>query len=154
MCYTFPNLPQAVSMRMYNELALEGVWRCSNALSPLTACVPSNGRATSAISHECLRASANAVIYKPQVAQQRSQRCRSKSRAIRKLDDSALWETVQALLQARWSPEQITWVVARGFPSAASHRVPHETIYSTVYLGSRGELRKDLIGCSVSAGRS
>ena len=72
---------------------------------------------------------------------------------MRKLDDPALWETVQALLRARWSPEQIAGILARGFPDAASYRVSHETIYSAVYLVPRGELRKELIGC-LRQGRS
>ena len=84
---------------------------------------------------------------------QRSQRCRTQPRVTRKLDDPALWETVQALLRARWSPEQIAGILARGFPDTASYSVSHETIYSAVYLVPRGELRKDLIGC-LRQGRS
>ena len=71
----------------------------------------------------------------------------------RKLDDPALWETVQALLRAQWSPEQIAGILKQGFPNAASYRVSHETIYSAVYLVPRGELRKELIGC-LRQGRS
>jgi IS30 family transposase len=81
------------------------------------------------------------------VAQKHSQVCRKKLRVPRKLDDVALWETVQTWLRARWSPEQIAGILARGFPDAASDRVSHETIYSAVYLVPRGELRKELIGC-------
>ena len=60
---------------------------------------------------------------------------------------------MQALLRARWSPEQIAGILARGFPDVASYRVSHETIYSAVYLVPRGELRKELIGC-LRQGRS
>jgi IS30 family transposase len=69
------------------------------------------------------------------------------------LDDAALWETVQALLRAQWSPEQIAGILAKAFPDAASYRVSHETIYSAVYLVPRGALRTELIAC-LRQGRS
>ena len=56
-------------------------------------------------------------------------------------------------MRARWSPEQIAGILARGFPDTASYRVSHETIYTAVYLVPRGELRKELIGC-LRQGRS
>ena len=143
-------------MRTYNELTLEERVEMQQRLESgesLRAIGRSLGRAASTISRECRRACAERSGYKAQAAQQRSQRCRTQPRVTRKLDDPALWETVQALLRARWSPEQIAGILARGFPDTASYRVSHETIYSAVYLVPRGELRKDLIGC-LRQGRS
>ena len=143
-------------MRTYNELTLEERVEMQQRLESgesLRAVGRSLGRAASTISRECRRACGERSGYKAQAAQQRSQRCRIQPRVTRKLDDPALWETVQALLRARWSPEQIAGILARGFPDTASYRVSHETIYSAVYLVPRGELRKDLIGC-LRQGRS
>ena len=143
-------------MRTYNELTLEERVEMQQRLETgdsLRVIGRSLGRAASTISRECRRASVDPASYKAQAAQQRSHRCRTKPRVMRKLDDPALWETVQALLRARWSPEQIAGILARGFPDAASYRVSHETIYSAVYLVPRGELRKELIGC-LRQGRS
>jgi len=42
----------------------------------------------------------------------------------------ALCGTVQALLCAQRSPEQIAGILAEAFPDAASYRVSHETIYT------------------------
>ena len=71
------------------------------------------GRSPSTISRECHRTSAERAGYKAQTAQQHSQVCRRKPRVTRKPDDAALWETVHALLRARWSPEQIAGILAR-----------------------------------------
>ena len=143
-------------MRTYNELRLEERVEMQQRLASgesLRAIGRSLGRAPSTISRECRRACVEGSGYTAQSAQQRSDRCRTQARVTRKLDDPALWETVQALLRARWSPEQIAGILARGFPDAASYRVSHETIYSAVYLVPRGELRKELIAC-LRQGRS
>ena len=136
-------------MRTYNELTLEERVEMQQRLESgdsLRAIGRSLGRSPSTISRECRRSSAERSSYKAQTAHQHSQVCRKKPRVTRKLDHAALWETVQALLRAHWSPEQIAGILVRGFPDAASYRVSHETIYSAVYLVPRGELRKELTG--------
>ncbi|WP_136260120.1 IS30 family transposase, partial [Rhodanobacter lindaniclasticus] len=143
-------------MRTYNELTLNERVEIQQRLASgdsLRAIGRSLGRAPSTISRECRRASASPDSYQAQAAQHHREQCRAKPRVPRKLGDPALWETVQALLRARWSPEQIAGILARGFPDTASYRVSHETIYTAVYLVPRGELRKELIGC-LRQGRS
>lgn len=143
-------------MRTYNELSLEERVEIQQRLESgesMRAISRSLGRAPSTITRECHRVASEGSDYKAQAAHKHSQVCRKKPRVTRKLDDAALWETVQALLRARWSPEQIAGILSRGFPDAASYRVSHETIYSAVYLVPRGELRKELIDC-LRQGRS
>jgi IS30 family transposase len=143
-------------MRTHNELILEErveIQRRREAGDSLRANGRSLGRATSTISRECHRASADPASYKAQVAHHRSLQCRSKPRVTRKLADPALWGTVQALLRPRWSFERIAGILTKAFPDAASYRVSQETIYTAVYLVPRGELRKELIGC-LRQGRS
>jgi IS30 family transposase len=143
-------------MRTYNELTLEERVEIQQRLASgetLRAIGRSMGRAASTISRECHRGDVERASYKAQSAHQHSRRCRAKPRVPRKLADAALWETVQELLRARWSPEQIAGILARAFPDTASYRVSHETIYSAVYLVPRGELRKELISC-LRQGRS
>jgi IS30 family transposase len=43
-----------------------------------------------------------------------------------------------------WSPRLIGRVLRQDHPSASMNRVGHETIYQTLYVQGRGELRKDL----------
>ena len=44
----------------------------------------------------------------------------------------------------QWSPEQIAGWLARQFPDQAEMQVSHETIYRSLYVQSRGALRKEL----------
>jgi IS30 family transposase len=51
---------------------------------------------------------------------------------------------VEAKLELRWSPQQISgWLVAE-FPDDPEMRVSHETIYVSLFVQSRGALRKEL----------
>jgi IS30 family transposase len=51
---------------------------------------------------------------------------------------------VEAKLELRWSPQQIaSWLVLE-FPDDAEMRVSHETIYLSLFVQSRGALRKEL----------
>ena len=48
-------------------------------------------------------------------------------------------------LQQHWSPEQIAGWLARTYPKDRNGQVSHETIYRTLYLQSRGALKKELL---------
>lgn len=48
-------------------------------------------------------------------------------------------------LRLEWSPEQIAGWLKRHFPGDESLHVSHETIYKTLYLQSRGALKKELV---------
>jgi IS30 family transposase len=47
-------------------------------------------------------------------------------------------------LQRRWSPQQIAARLERDYPHDQSMRVSHETLYRTLFVQSRGALRKEL----------
>lgn len=51
---------------------------------------------------------------------------------------------VIAGLQRWWSPEQVAARLEQDFPDDHSMRVSHETIYRTLFIQSRGALRKEL----------
>jgi IS30 family transposase len=53
-------------------------------------------------------------------------------------------EAVEAKLERRWSPQQIASWLALEFPNDAEMRVSHETIYLSLFVQSRGALRKEL----------
>lgn len=46
-----------------------------------------------------------------------------------------------------WSPQQIAARLVREYPDDPSMRVSHETIYKTLFVQSRGALRKELTAC-------
>jgi IS30 family transposase len=51
---------------------------------------------------------------------------------------------VEAKLEQRWSPEQIAGWLPMAFPGDAEMRVSHETIYLSLFVQTRGALRKEL----------
>ncbi len=54
---------------------------------------------------------------------------------------------VEALLHARWSPQQISARLRVDYPHDLEMRVSHETIYRALFVQSRGALRKELTAC-------
>ncbi len=59
----------------------------------------------------------------------------------------ALAERVQDDLERRYSPEQISGRLRRQFPDEPQMRVSPETIYQSLYVQSRGALRRELTKC-------
>jgi IS30 family transposase len=51
---------------------------------------------------------------------------------------------VEAKLELRWSPQQISGWLVEQFPDDPEMRVSHETIYVSLFVQSRGALRKEL----------
>jgi IS30 family transposase len=51
---------------------------------------------------------------------------------------------VDKLRSEQWSPRQISQALAMEFPDDASMRCCHETIYRSLYVQGRGELRREL----------
>jgi IS30 family transposase len=82
--------------------------------------------------------------YGPHAADRaaRARRARPKPRKL--ATDSVLWAHVLDRLRVRWSPRQIAKTPADVFPDQPQRRVSHETVYQTLYLQGRGELRREL----------
>jgi IS30 family transposase len=51
---------------------------------------------------------------------------------------------IDAGLRRRWSPQQISANLRRDFPDDPSMRISHETIYVSLFMQTRGELRRQL----------
>jgi IS30 family transposase len=51
---------------------------------------------------------------------------------------------VEAKLELRWSPQQISGWLVETFPDDPEMRVSHETIYVSLFVQSRGALRREL----------
>ncbi|MFZ0120354.1 MAG: IS30 family transposase [Pseudonocardiaceae bacterium] len=116
------------------------------------------GRAPSTISRELRRnrtirqtgrgrGSCSGIRYRARLAQTKAE-ARARRPKPRKLAMNAvLCARVQAGLQKRWSPEQISRVLRREFADQPEMRVSHETIYQELYVQGRGELRRELTRC-------
>jgi IS30 family transposase len=59
----------------------------------------------------------------------------------------ALCARVVADLELLWSPQQIARQLKDEFGDGHSMRISHETIYKTIYVQGRGELRRELARC-------
>lgn len=55
-----------------------------------------------------------------------------------------LCRTVSTLLRRHWSPEQIAGCLKKQFPGDETNRVSHETIYKSLFVQTRGVLKKEL----------
>ena len=63
---------------------------------------------------------------------------------LHRLDHAPLREQVWELLRADWSPEQIAEELPRLFPDDPDMRVSHETIYQSLFVQTKGELKREL----------
>ena len=62
----------------------------------------------------------------------------------RRLDHAPLRAAVWKLLRADWSPEQIAESLPAMFPTQVRMRVSHETIYQSLFVQTKGELKREL----------
>ncbi|MCX4641404.1 MULTISPECIES: IS30 family transposase [unclassified Streptomyces] len=116
------------------------------------------GRSPSTISREIRR---NRTVlhdygtwyYRPHAAQARAdaRRPRPKDRKISRSGE--LRTAIQEMLDEKWSPEQICQALRTRFPDRPEMHVVHETVYQTLYLQGRGELRRELAG-ALRSGRA
>ncbi len=57
----------------------------------------------------------------------------------------ALCRTISLKLQRKWSPQQIAGWLKRKHPDDEHRRVSHETIYRSLFIQTRGVLKKELL---------
>lgn len=57
----------------------------------------------------------------------------------------ALARTVARKLRQKWAPEQIAGWLKRRYPENEAYQVSHETIYKSLYIQTRGALKKELL---------
>ena len=50
-------------------------------------------------------------------------------------------------LKRQWSPQQVAGWLRRRYPDDERYHVSHETIYKTLYIQTRGALKKELLSC-------
>ena len=81
-------------------------------------------------------------VYFVAVAQERARRRGLRPKPCKLVGEFAM--VVTGLLQANWSPQQIAAMLPELFPERQDWRVSHETIYQSLFVQSRGELRREL----------
>ncbi|UZN05421.1 IS30 family transposase [Cellulomonas sp. S1-8] len=112
----------------------------------LRAIAASLGRSPSTICRE-VRAGGGRRRYAPVAAHRRAQRESLRPKPTKLAVNHRLRAQVVADLERLWSPEQITARLRAGFPDDPEMRVSHETIYRSLFVQGRGDLRKELAAC-------
>ncbi|MGH3124738.1 MAG: IS30 family transposase, partial [Streptosporangiaceae bacterium] len=105
------------------------------------------GRPASTVSREVRRDCSGGGAYRALAAQARAEVRARRPKTAKLAADVELHGWVQARLEQRWSPEQISARLAAEFPDRAEMRVSHETIYQSLYVQGRGALRRELAVC-------
>ncbi len=101
------------------------------------------GRSPSTVSRELAR-NGGRERYRPVRAERRAQRCAVRPRPGKLAGCPGLLAEVEAGLGRRWSPQQISARLKVDHPDDEEMRISHETIYRSLYVQSRGELRRQL----------
>jgi IS30 family transposase len=101
------------------------------------------GRSPSTVSRELAR-NGGRVGYRAVRAEQRAQRCGRRPKATKLSGRPRLLAAVEEELEGFWSAEQISARLRQDHPDDEEMRISHETIYRSLYVQSRGELRWQL----------
>jgi transposase, IS30 family len=111
----------------------------------LTAIACSLGRSTSTVTRE-VAANGGRQHYRAWDAHRRARECARRPKPF-KLQDGPLCAQVTEWLELLWSPEEISKRLRHEFPHDPMMHVSHETIYQSLYVQGRGELRRELARC-------
>jgi IS30 family transposase len=104
-------------------------------------------RSPSTICRELARNAAPGGGYQPERAHRRAWERQRRPKPSKLSGNPALREEVQQLLDRRYSPEQAAGRLRVLHPGDPAMRVSHETIYQSIYVYPRGELRRELRAC-------
>jgi IS30 family transposase len=102
------------------------------------------GRAPSTISREIHR---NGGYYQYRAAQadQGAWDRAKRPKCCKLVDQKPLARLVAKKLRSHWSPQQISGWLKRAYPGQEDYHVSHETIYRSLFIQSRGALKKELL---------
>jgi transposase, IS30 family len=110
------------------------------------------GRHRSTVGREIRRCSERRQ-YRPLQAERVARRLARRPKPTKLSSCPQLVRTVQDGLERRWSPQQISARLKVDHPDDEGMRISHETIYRSLYVQSRGELRRQLTA-NLRTGRS
>ena len=104
------------------------------------------GRSPSTISREINR-NGGTKRYRAHTADQAAWDRAKRPKPCKLLTHKSLSLIVAKKLKAHWSPQQIAGWLKKTYPGNEGSQVSHETIYKTLYIQTRGALKKELIQC-------
>jgi IS30 family transposase len=101
------------------------------------------GRAPSTVSRE-VAANGGVRRYRAVVADRGALRRTRRPKPAKLAMHPELCALVESKLELRWSPQQISGWLSETYPDRSEMWVSHETIYLSLFVQSRGALRKEL----------
>ena len=104
------------------------------------------GRSASTVCRE-VNANGGRAKYRGLPADRGAQRRALRPKRAKLARCRRLRSVVERKLEAQWSPQQISGWLAERYPNDPEMRVSHETIYQSLFVQSRGALRKELHAC-------
>ena len=105
------------------------------------------GRNVSTVSRELARNGDASGGYRATAAHAKAHERASRPKPAKLVSNPALRERVEHYLEKRYSPEQIAGRLRVDFPDEPEMWVSTETIYQSLYVQSRGALRRELAKC-------
>jgi IS30 family transposase len=133
--------PQCLTMAEREEIS-----RGVAAGEPCRQIAARLGRAPSTVSRELAR-NGGRRCYRAQPADGAADRRARRPKPAKLVLQPRLRAVVEAKLALRWSAEQIAGWLPLAYPSDPVMRVSHETIYLSLFVQSRGALRRELQRC-------
>lgn len=104
------------------------------------------GRAASTVCRE-VNHNGGPDRYRPLAAHRRAYAVARRPKTTKLACNRRLRDQVRADLQRLWSPEQIAQRLRAEFSDDTAMTISHETIYKSLYVQGRGELRRELARC-------
>jgi len=135
--------------RSARELSLndrETISRGLAAGKSLRAIALELNRAPSTISREVDR-NGGCVNYRAATAEHATWERALRPKVCKLAGRAKLVNAIATKLIQQWSPQQIAGWLKRRYPNNELYHVSHETIYKTLYIQTRGALKKELLSC-------
>ena len=132
------------SLRALTLAEREGISRALVAGHGIRAIALSLQRAPSTISREIAR-NGGPLAYRASQADEAAWARARRPKPCKLATHRGLARWVAARLRLHWAPQQIAGWLKHCYPDDTSCQVSHETIYRTLYIQSRGALKKELL---------
>jgi len=141
--YRPPEREPARSPLRLSPAEREEISRGLAAGEPVRAIARRLGRAPSTVCREVV-ANGGRNRYRACAADRRAGRLLRRPKPAKLARCPRLREIVESRLELRWSPQQIAAWLRTSYPDDPEMRVSHETIYLSLFVQSKGALRKEL----------
>lgn len=151
----FPHLAQFGGIRppqrrrsryAFSLMEREEISRGLVAQQSLRSIAQSLNRSPSTISRE-VRRNGGRQTYRAARSDQRAWDCAARPKLCKLSLNDPLCHLIARKLRLKWSPQQIAGWLKRKHPDQGESRVSHETIYRSLYVQTRGVLKKELQEC-------